>query len=97
MLIIEQTSGGTHMDIGEMIGKRILELCDQEDISLNKLGMICRITQSTLNNIVHGGSKNPTVSTVQRVCAGLKIPLKTFFDTPYFDQAHTKRPDHAGS
>ncbi|MCI5771802.1 MAG: helix-turn-helix domain-containing protein [Clostridiales bacterium] len=78
-------------DIGTLIGQRILSLCRAEGISLNKLGMICRITQSTLNNIVHGGSKNPTVQTVARICRGLGIDLKTFFDDPSFDQPVRRR------
>lgn len=74
------------MNIGEAIGTRILELCKKRELSLNKLGTICGITQSTLNNIVSGVSKNPTVSTVKKVCDGLDISLTEFFDTDLFRQ-----------
>lgn len=75
------------MDTGTLIAKRITALCDENNITLNRLGFLCGITQSTLNNIVHGGSKNPTVDTVRRICTGLNMPLKQFFGTPEFDAA----------
>jgi transcriptional regulator with XRE-family HTH domain len=42
------------------------------------------VTQSTLNNIVSGVSKNPTISTIKKVCDGLGIDIVVFFDTPAF-------------
>ncbi|MBR6525086.1 MAG: helix-turn-helix transcriptional regulator [Clostridia bacterium] len=75
------------MDTGMLIANRILALCTEKNITLNKLSFLCGITQSTLNNIIHGGSKNPTVDTVRRICTGLNMPMKSFFDTPEFDAA----------
>lgn len=75
------------MTIGEACSKRILDLCQENDISLNKLSIICGITQSTLNNITSGASNNPTVATIKKVCDGLDIPLKVFFDTIDFNES----------
>ncbi len=36
----------------QAIQRRIRELCDERNITLNKLSTICGITQSTLNNII---------------------------------------------
>lgn len=72
------------MNIGEAVAARMLELCEQHHITLNKLGTISGVTQSTLNNIVNGGSKKPTVSTVKKVCDGLDMSLKQFFDAEVF-------------
>lgn len=72
------------MDIGKAVGLRIQQLCEEYHYSLNKLGSVCGITQSTLNNIVHGGSKNPTLDTVRRICMGLGMSLSAFFDAPCF-------------
>ena len=55
------------MRVGEAVRLRILELCRQRDITLNKLSAICGITQSTLNNIVSGRNSTTTVSTVQKI------------------------------
>jgi len=74
------------MNISDAVASRILELCESKNISVNKLSMVCGITQSTLNNIVNGGSKNPTVSTVKKICDGLEIHLSEFFDSNIFDK-----------
>jgi transcriptional regulator with XRE-family HTH domain len=42
------------------------------------------MTQSTINNIINTGSKNPTVSTVKKICDGLEITLSEFFDDELF-------------
>ena len=52
------------MDIGEAVKERILELCREENISINKLCSMSGVTQSTVNNIVSG--RNQVVSTVFR-------------------------------
>lgn len=72
------------MTIGKAVGIRILEICTDRDITLNKLSTICGITQSTLNNIVNGGSRNPTVATIKKICDGLDITLPEFFDAKVF-------------
>lgn len=74
------------MTLGEAISKRILDLCTEHEITLNKLSTICGITQSTLNNIISGISKKPTVSTIKKVCDGLEISLVDFFDDEIFNQ-----------
>lgn len=73
------------MRIGEAVKLRILELCRQYDITLNKLSTICGITQSTLNNIVSGRNATTTVSTIQKICDGLEITILDFFTSPLFE------------
>lgn len=73
------------MSIGEAVKKRILELCDERNITINKLSTICGITQSTLNNIIHREGSKPTVSTIKKICDGLEITLIEFFSSKIFD------------
>ena len=73
------------MNIGKAVSFRILELCRQYDITLNKLSTICGITQSTLNNIVSGRNNSTTVSTVKKICDGLEITILDFFTSPLFE------------
>ena len=68
----------------EALRMRILELCDQRNMSVNALGRISGITQSTLNNIVSGRNNSTTVSTVKKICDGLEIDLSEFFDSKHF-------------
>ncbi len=75
---------GDFMKIGEATRQRILELCAEHQISLNKLSMICGITQSTLQNIVSGRNRGTTVSTVKKICDGLDISIQEFFHSDLF-------------
>ena len=74
------------MDIGNAVRLRILELCNEHNITVNKLATICGITQSTLNNIVNGRNNSTTVSTVKKICDGLNIHIVDFFTSPIFDK-----------
>ena len=72
------------MTIGKAVAERIEELCQERGITLNKLSVICGITQSTLNNVVNGTTGNTTVSTVQKICDGLNITIIDFFNSSLF-------------
>lgn len=73
------------MNIGEATRLRIIQLCNQNGITLNKLSTICGITQSTLNNVVSGRNKSVTVSTVKKICDGLEISISDFFNSDLFN------------
>lgn len=73
------------MKVGEAVSRRIIELCRERDISINKLCTISGVTQSTVNNIISGRNGSTTVSTVKKLCDGLEITLGQFFSTPEFD------------
>lgn len=73
------------MNIGKAVKLRIIELCNQNDITLNKLSTICGITQSTLNNIISGRNQSTTISTIKKICDGLDITVRDFFAGSLFD------------
>ncbi|MBQ7035082.1 MAG: helix-turn-helix transcriptional regulator [Clostridia bacterium] len=72
------------MTVGEAVRLRILELCKQHCITVNKLANHCGITQSTLNNIVSERNKGTTVSTIKKICDGLDITIEEFFHSDLF-------------
>ena len=73
------------MQLYEAFGKRILEYCQQRDITPNKLCTNSGVIQSTINSIFSGRSQNPKLATIDSLCKGLNIKLKDFFDSPLFD------------
>ena len=73
------------MRIGEAVKKRIIELCRERGITINKLATLSGITQSTINNITGGRNKSVTVSTVKKICDGLEMNIREFFASPLFD------------
>lgn len=72
------------MTIGEATKNRILELCDENGITVNKLSTLSGITQSTLNNIISGRNNSTTISTIKNLCDGLGITIIEFFNTEDF-------------
>ncbi len=73
------------MTIGEGVRLRILELCRERNISLNRLSGMSGMTQSTLNNIVSGRNRSATISTIKKICDGLDITIRDFFAGAQFD------------
>lgn len=73
------------MTIGQAVRARILALCKQNGITVNKLPTMSGVTQSTLNNIVSGRNHSTTLSTIQKLCDGLGISVLTFFQSDLFD------------
>lgn len=73
------------MNVGEAVAERILELCRERNISVNRLCTISGVTQSTVNNIVSLRNNSATVATVKKLCDGLDIGISEFFDSPLFD------------
>ena len=72
------------MDLQQAVKYRILNLCNERQITLNKLATLSGMPQSTLNSLIDGTSKNPTLLTILRICLGLNIELKDFFDDKIF-------------
>ena len=72
------------MNIGEVVRERIIELCRENDISINKLCTMSGVTQSTVNNIVSGRNNSATVSTIKKLCDGLGISIEDFFHSELF-------------
>ena len=72
------------MNISQAIIKRIFELCDERNLTINALSNLAGVTQSTVNNIVSGTTYNTGVATIQKICVGLNITLRDFFDSEIF-------------
>lgn len=72
------------MNIGEAVKLRIIELCKNRQITVNRLSTISGITQSTLNNIISGRNNSTTISTIKKICDGLEISIEDFFNCELF-------------
>lgn len=72
------------MRIGEAVRVRIVQLCEEREISVNKLSNISGVTQSTVNNIVSGRNRSSTISTIKKLCDGFGITIQEFFDAEQF-------------
>lgn len=69
----------------EAVAKRILELCSERNMTINTLANLSGISASTIYSILKTYSKNPGTVTLQKLCDGLNITLREFFDSPIFE------------
>ena len=74
------------MDTLTAIKNRILQLCGEREISINRLATICGLSPSSLKSILYGRSQNPKILTIKIICDGLDITLADFFNTKEFNE-----------
>ena len=72
------------MNVSEAVAQRILGLCQEHGITVNKLCTISAVTQSTVNDIVNHKAKNVGIVTIQKLCDGLCITIEDFFSHELF-------------
>ncbi len=72
------------MKLSRAISIKMNKLCREKNITPNKLASLCCLTQSTVQNLITGKSNNPKLLTIIRICEGLNISLKDFFDDEIF-------------
>ena len=73
------------MDTIHAIQSRILQLCEERKISINKLANISGLPPSSVKNILYGKSQNPKIETIKMICDGLELTLGQFFNCAEFD------------
>ena len=73
------------MTVTIAVRNRILQLCNEREITINGLATICGLPPSSIKNILYGKSLNPKIITIKMICDGLNITLGEFFNTPEFD------------
>lgn len=64
----------------DAVAKRIRQICNDKNITLNKLADLSGLRQSTLENIVKGNTKNPTLRTLHRIAVGLNMTVSELLD-----------------
>jgi transcriptional regulator with XRE-family HTH domain len=72
------------MNISQAVIKRIEELCKERKLSINALSNISGVTQSTVNDIVSGKTYNAGIATIKKLCDGLGISIRDFFNSDLF-------------
>jgi len=70
------------MHISKAIAKRIEILCKEKGVSINRLAVLSGVTQSTIDSILKGKSRNPQLVTLMKISNGLGISIVDFFDFP---------------
>ena len=73
------------MNTKEAVAERILELCEERHIAVNALATTAGVSPSTVYSMLNEKSKNPGVVSIKKICDGLEISVREFFDSDLFD------------
>lgn len=73
------------MNTKEAVAKRILQLCKEKHITINALANISGVAPSTIYSMLNEKSQNPGVVSIKKICDGLEITVREFFDCDLFD------------
>lgn len=73
------------MNTKEAVAKRILQLCEEHHMAVNALASVAGVPPSTVYSMLNEKSQNPGVVSLKKLCDGLDISLRKFFDCDLFD------------
>lgn len=73
------------MNTKEAVAAGILELCNEGHIATNALANVSGVPPSTIYSMLNEKSQNPGVVSIKKLCDGLEITLRQFFDSPIFN------------
>lgn len=68
------------MTYSQAIIKRLTQLCEERKITINKLATLSGITQSTVEDLMKGKTKNPTLKTLHKLAIGLDMTVSELLD-----------------
>ena len=77
------------MTAQEAVRNRILQLCGERNMTINKLATLAALPPSSVKNILYGRSQDPKLLTVKLICDGLGIALSEFLASEDFDRLDT--------
>ena len=73
------------MTVKQALEKRIIQLCNQRNIAINSLANISGVSPSTIYSMLNEKSQNPGVVSIKKICDGLDISVREFFDCELFE------------
>ena len=73
------------MNTKEAVAVRIIQLCAEHNIAVNTLANLSGVSPSTVYSMLNSKSMNPGVVSIKKLCDGLEISLRDFFNADFFD------------
>lgn len=67
------------------VAARIVQLCEERKLAVNALANNAGIPPSTIYSLLNEKSQNPGIVTLKKICDGLDISLREFFDSEIFE------------
>lgn len=74
------------MTYSDAVIKRLTDLCNKKNITINRLATLSDITQSTVDNLMKGKTKNPKLKTLHKLAIGLDMTVSQLLDFPEMNE-----------
>lgn len=74
------------MTYSDAISKRLSNICKERNLTVNRLATLSGVTQSTVQDIMHGKAKNPKLKTLHKIATGLNMTLSELLDFPEMNE-----------
>ena len=75
------------MTYSDAIIKRLNAICEERNITINKLATLSGITQSTVDNLMKGKTRNPKLKTLHKLAIGLDMTVSELLDFPEMNES----------
>ena len=72
-------------EVHRTLTSRIDQICKEKGISYYTLSYKATIPMTTLLHIREGTTQNPGIFTIMKICDGLGVSMKEFFDCEEFE------------
>jgi transcriptional regulator with XRE-family HTH domain len=73
------------MTAKEAVADRIISICKERNIAINALANMSGVSPSTVYSMLNSKSQNPGIVSLQKLCDGLDISLRYFFNDSIFE------------
>ena len=73
------------MNTKKAVAKRILQICNEKNMTINALANISGVAPSTIYSMLNEKSQNPGVVSIKKLCDGWDNSIRKFFDSDIFD------------
>lgn len=73
------------MGVKDAVAARFEAICRERRMTVNELASRSGVTPSSVYSMLDPSRRNVSVVLIKKLCDGLELPLKEFFDSEEFD------------
>lgn len=74
------------MTYANVISKRLLQICQERNITVNKLSVLSGISHTTIHDLVTGKTKNVKLKTLHKIAVGLNLTVSELLNFPEMNE-----------
>lgn len=73
------------MTVKDAVVQRFQQICSERNITINEMAYLSGVTPSTAYSMMDPRRREVSIITIKKFCDGLDISIRSFFDSPLFD------------